>query len=176
MTQLTNPRHERFAHELALGKSARDAYELAGYSRNTGNCIRLKANESIRARVAELQAEAAELVGLTRAWVLGRLMENVNRSMQYEAVTDREGAPTGEFAYQGAVANRGLELLGKDIGMFVDRQELTGKDGQPLVPGVIRVPVVAKDGEAWERQYGNNGGLPARPAVNGNGSGNESKR
>ena len=27
-----------------------------------------------------------------------------------------------------------LEALGKEIGMFVDRKEFTGKDGQPLVP------------------------------------------
>jgi len=28
---------------------------------------------------------------------------------------------TGEFVYDGSVANRALELLGKEIGMFIDR-------------------------------------------------------
>jgi hypothetical protein len=36
-------------------------------------------------------------------------------------VLDRDGRPTGEYRYEGQVANKALELLGKEIGMFVDR-------------------------------------------------------
>ena len=36
--------------------------------------------------------------------------------------------PTGEYRYEGSVANRALELLGKEQGMFVDRKEI-GKPG-----------------------------------------------
>jgi phage terminase small subunit len=60
MAVLTNPRHERFAQELAKGKSQAEAYEAAGYSQNRGNATRLKANESVVKRVAELQARTAE--------------------------------------------------------------------------------------------------------------------
>jgi hypothetical protein len=51
-------------------------------------------------------------------------MENANRAMQ--AVPASEG---GEYRYDGAVANRALELLGKEIGMFIDRSkvDLTAK-------------------------------------------------
>ena len=34
---------------------------------------------------------------------------------------DRDGKPTGEYQYQGNVANKALELLGRHLGMFVDR-------------------------------------------------------
>lgn len=134
MTILTNQRHERFAQELAKGTSASEAYELAGYKPNRGNAIALKQDQRISMRVAEIlqereqihaqaTADAVERAGLTKEWVINRLIENVERAMQVVPVTDRDGKGTGEFTYQGNVANRSLELLGKELGMFVDRTE-----------------------------------------------------
>ena len=54
-------------------------------------------------------------------------MENAERALQHVAVLDRDGKPTGEYRYDGNVANRALELLGKPQGMFIDRHEV----GQP---------------------------------------------
>ena len=42
MPTLRNPRHERFAQELATGKTADAAYVLAGYKENRSNAARLK--------------------------------------------------------------------------------------------------------------------------------------
>ena len=56
---LTNPRHELFAQELAKGKSATEAYTLAGYKPCRQNAARLTTNDDIRARLAEIQAQAA---------------------------------------------------------------------------------------------------------------------
>jgi hypothetical protein len=36
---------------------------------------------------------------------------------------------TGEFKYDGAVANRALELIGKELGMFINRRE-QGRPGE----------------------------------------------
>src|SRR5690606_39413482 len=44
----------------------------------------------------------------------------------------REGNETGVYVYNGSVANKALELLGKHMGMFTDKHELTGKDGGPI--------------------------------------------
>lgn len=44
-------------------------------------------------------------------------------------MTDREGNELGEYQYQGNVANRSLELLGKHLGLFIDKVEHTGKEG-----------------------------------------------
>ncbi|RDE07724.1 hypothetical protein [Pelagibacterium lacus] len=60
MPILPNPRHESFAQALAKGKTADDAYAQAGYRPNRKNAWRLKTNEDIAARVAELGAKAAE--------------------------------------------------------------------------------------------------------------------
>ena len=60
MGPLANQRHERFAQALAEGKTAAEAYVLAGYKANDGNASRLKGNERISARVQEIVGRAAE--------------------------------------------------------------------------------------------------------------------
>jgi hypothetical protein len=76
---------------------------------------------------AQGTAQAVEKVALTQEWVLTRLMENAECALQHIPVLDRHGKPTGEYRYDGSVANRALELLGKQQGMFIDRHEV----GQP---------------------------------------------
>ena len=65
MPTLQNPRHERFAEELATGKSADAAYVLAGYRENRSNAARLSANRHIQKRVAEIQSLGAELAAIS---------------------------------------------------------------------------------------------------------------
>lgn len=127
MPILSNARHERFAQALAAGKSADEAYEEAGFKANRGNASTLKANQNVQDRVAELLARVTDGVVLTRQWVIEKLIENANRAMQAEVVKDEEGNPVGEYQYAGSVANRALELLGKELSMFVERKEV----GQP---------------------------------------------
>jgi phage terminase small subunit len=76
-------------------------------------------------RVEEIQSDAAAKAGVSIQWVLTRLMENYERAMQHEPVMGKDGS-TGEFRYDGAVANRSLELIGKHLGMFKDKVEHSG--------------------------------------------------
>lgn len=137
MAVLNNVRHERFAHEIAKGSSSRDAYKAAGYETKSDAAAdacasRLLSSAAIKARVQELQegisARAIEKTAISKAWVIAKLVENVERAMTAEPVRDAEGNPTGEYKYNGNVANRALELIGKEQGMFVDRKEV-GKPG-----------------------------------------------
>ena len=89
-----------------------------------GQTVEYKEREHIH---AEGTAKAIEKIALTQEWVLTRLMENAERALQHVAVLDKERKPTGEYRYDGSVANRALELLGKQQGMFIDRHEV----GQP---------------------------------------------
>lgn len=138
MPTLKSAKHERFAQEVASGKKLEEAHGLAGYKPSRATASKLRQNVNISQRVAELLAEreqihaqgtakAIERVGLTKEWVITRLKENAERALQAIPVTDSEGAPTGEYQYQGNVANRALELLGKELGMFIERKEV----GQP---------------------------------------------
>jgi phage terminase small subunit len=65
MGELTNPRYERFAQELAAGNTADGAYEAAGYRKHRGNAARLSAKEHIKNRVREIQAVGAEYAAVT---------------------------------------------------------------------------------------------------------------
>jgi phage terminase small subunit len=60
MPVLKNARHEKFAQELAKGKTADEAYQLAGFKPNRGNASVLKQKESISNRVAEILKQAEE--------------------------------------------------------------------------------------------------------------------
>ena len=138
MPVLPNAKWELFAQELAKGKTLEEAHGLAGYKANRSTAATLRQNPNISARVAELLAEreqmhsqstakAIERAALTKEWIIARLVENAERAMQAEPVKDDNGNVVGDYQYQGNVANRALELLGKEIGMFVERKEV----GQP---------------------------------------------
>jgi phage terminase small subunit len=114
MPILSNPKHERFAQELANGVSATEAYERAGFARNRVSAHRLKQKPNIGERVGELlkqrehinaqaTAKAIEITALTKEWVIERLMS-------FAKCADKDAASV-----------RALELLGKELGMFVDR-------------------------------------------------------
>lgn len=59
MPILQNPRHERFAQELASGKAAIEAYEIAGYKRDGGNAVNLQKQDKVLHRVSELLDDRA---------------------------------------------------------------------------------------------------------------------
>jgi len=81
MPIISNPRHEKFAQGLAQGKPATEAYQNAGYAPNNGNCIRLKGNERVGSRVAELQAEGAERAEVTLEGLIAEASEIKNKAM-----------------------------------------------------------------------------------------------
>ncbi len=123
MPKISNKRYELFAVGLADGKPAKIAYaEAFGCSPGAAsvNASRLLQHElhglTIRARVSELREQrqkqedmavekAVEKAAISRGWVLQELRENADRAK-------KRG--------QGAVVNRALELIGREIGMFGD--------------------------------------------------------
>src|SRR5216683_591617 len=135
---LRNPRHEQFAQLVATGKPPAEAYVCVGFSKAgaAASATRLLRNAPVRARVEELQhgvaQAAATRAAIDREYVLAGLKENYRRAMQQEPVLDSKGRPTGEYTYHGSVANRALELMGKELGMFVERHETAVVwDGNP---------------------------------------------
>lgn len=134
MSVLANSRHEHFAHLVAKGANATEAYIQAGYSKNGAqpSAARLLSKAIVANRVAEIQANIAatttEKTGVDKAWVLAQLVDNVNIAKAAEPVLDHEGKPIGEYKANIAAANRALELIGKEFGMFVDRKEIRTGD------------------------------------------------
>jgi phage terminase small subunit len=56
MGVLKNPKWEKFSQEIVRGRPAPEAYATAGFRYNRGNASRLRLNEAIKSRVAELMA------------------------------------------------------------------------------------------------------------------------
>lgn len=79
----------------------------------------------MRAAVAEPSRERAiEKAAVTKAWVLSQLVENVRMAKQAEPVVDAQGNETGEYRQNLPAANVALGLIGKELGMFIDRKEI----------------------------------------------------
>jgi len=97
MPILNNPRHEHFATLIASGLDPTNAYIAVGYSRKSAHASanRLQRNATVSARLTELKVAVAERTiekaAVDRAWVVSRLMSNVERCRQAEPVIDREG-------------------------------------------------------------------------------------
>lgn len=144
MPVLPNARHERFAQALAKGKTADEAYQEAGFVANRGNATRLKANESVAARVAELQSKAAERAVFTAADMARQLDE------------DREFARSVKQA--GAVVSASMGKA-KVLGLITDKMEHTGADGGPIETAEV------SGRDLIERRIA---GLAARGATEGN--------
>lgn len=130
---LSNARHEHFAQLIAGGEDVSRAYEIAGYkgagAAQSGR--RLAKNAQIARRIAQLRASveqpsrerAIEKAAVNKAWVLANLTKIAEMGMTATPVKDRYGKPIGEYKTNLAAANRALELVGKELGMFVERHE-----------------------------------------------------
>src|SRR5262245_52808685 len=110
MPPLDNPRWERFAQSLAEGYCACEAYTRAGYKFNSGNCIRLKGNERVRARLAELQLVTQRNSEITTESVLAELETARVKAMETS---------------QMSAAVRASEARAKIAGLVTERHEIT---------------------------------------------------
>jgi phage terminase small subunit len=127
---------ERFCHEYLKDLNGTRAYlRVFPTVKETSAAelaSRLLRKVKVKERIADLQAElhrALDARNLIDAqWIEDQLVENVRRAMQAKPVLDSKGNETGEYVYQGAVANRALELLRKQRGMFGDKLELVTPD------------------------------------------------
>src|SRR4029453_19569388 len=153
-----------FAHGLPKGRSADAASQAAGYKPHRGNAARLRANEIIQRRIAEILGKAAEKAEVNKE----RLKETVERAMQAVPHLDHEGNPTGVYTYQGNVANKALEMLGRELGMFAQRQPRDEDNPQMLRVLIDKLPDETR--EQWLARTARERGLPA-PAIVGAGVG-----
>jgi uncharacterized protein YoaH (UPF0181 family) len=109
---LANPKHERFAQLVAKGVSYTEAAKTVGYSelRASAQGSTLAKHRNVAARISELSARVADQTAssasVSKAWVIERLIENAKKPGSMVTV-------------------RALELIGKELGMFVDRKDMT---------------------------------------------------
>ena len=124
MPQLQNVRHERLAQEIVKGAKLEDAHKAAGLSGNRKSAWQIRQRPDVIRRIEEIlhqrdqvEAKAVERAisetALTRTGILRMLVAD------HELARERG---------QLAAAIRAAELLGKMLGVFVERSE-QGKPG-----------------------------------------------
>ena len=109
------PKQARFVEEYLLDLNAAAAARRAGYSEKTADSIaaqllsKTKVFEAVQSAVAARSAKTE----ITAEYVLENLKRLSERCM-------------GEEEFAPSAAARALELLGKHLGLFSDRVELSG--------------------------------------------------
>lgn len=135
MPSLANPKWEIAVLAYVGGATQHEAYLQAGFRGTQPAAAKMFKNGLIKARVLELRAEhdamarqarqkATEDATVDEAWVIRHLKHNTLAALRGDPVYDRKGQPTGHYRPDRASANKGLELLGRTRGMFIDRTEL----------------------------------------------------
>jgi phage terminase small subunit len=131
------PKQEEFVRGYLETGNASEAYRRAYNAANMKEeTIWRKAKEcmdngKVTARLSELQAQSAEKHDIT----IERLTQMALDA--YEAA-QTPGRATGQMQTSAMV--KAAEFLGKLHGLIVDKSEVSGKDGTPLIP-VLNVTV-----------------------------------
>ena len=158
MDKLTD-KQKRFVSEYLIDLNATQAAIRAGYAKKTAGSIgqeNLKKPE-IQKAISEAMLKRQERTELTAEEVIADLREVRDICMGRKKIRVIEVAKfegeinTSEIEAKmidPAGANKALELLGKHIGMFTDKMDMTS-NGQTIQSGVLLMPEV-KDKSAWE--------------------------
>lgn len=144
MRKLT-AKQQRFAEEYLVDLNGTQAAIRAGYSSKTANeqAARLLAKDSVQAYVTELRQAQSKRTQIDADYVLGTIHETVERCRQtVRPKFDRRGDPVMAEQSDGSLAQayefdskavlKGCELLGRNLALWKDRVEHTGKDGGPI--------------------------------------------
>lgn len=144
MANLT-PKQQRFVEEYLIDLNATKAYIRAGFSEKHAhtNAAKLLQNTTIADAIEKAQNKRAERTEITQDYVLTNIQKVIERCMQVQQVDncltqteDGELAQAFMFKEQGAL--KGLELLGKHLGMFKDKIEHTGPNGGDINVTITR--------------------------------------
>ena len=143
------PRQRRFVEEYLIDLNGKQAAIRAGYKERSAevHASRLLRNAKVKSAVEYLKAIRVEKTGVDAEWVLTRLRTVAERCMQSRPVLDRRGEPVSvegpdgkdvaAWTFDASGANRALELLGKHVGLFVERVKVEGSVRLEIVEEVV---------------------------------------
>lgn len=112
-------RQKRFVEEYLVDFNATQAVVRAGYDTAHPNKIgsQLLAHPGVRAAIDQITLERADKSIIKPDYVLNKLKRTIEKA---------------EADNNHAAVLRGLELVARHLGMFIERTEITGKDGGAL--------------------------------------------
>lgn len=109
----------RFCEEYLVDMKPTQAAIRAGYAPTYANrqAFQLMENPAIRLAIDSLRSERSKGTDVTKDYVLQQIMRTIRKAE--------------EDGNHNAVL-RGAELLAKHLGMFIDRTEISGPDGEAI--------------------------------------------
>ncbi|MCT8775342.1 terminase small subunit [Glaesserella parasuis] len=142
-------KQQRFVEEYLIDLNATQAAIRAGYSADTARQIGAEnlSKLVIQEAIQEAQNKRAERVNVTQDDVLKGLLEIISMSTGKQKITETELSKVDgsivpmdveKVCFEPHAANKALELLGKHLGMFKDKVDVTNSDGS-LRPTVIEL-------------------------------------
>jgi hypothetical protein len=122
------PKQRRFVDEYLLDLNATQAAIRAGYSARTAEQQgpRLLGNVEIAEAIQAAQQARSERVQITA--------DDVLRGLHREATLTGDGA-----SHAARISAWGL--IGKHLGMFVERRQQLGEDGRPVDPQLYTISI-----------------------------------
>lgn len=130
MPTLKNAKHEAYAQGLAQGLSADDAYAKAGFKPNRGNASRLKSNENIHSRVAELLDKSGARAEVTIARVLDEMRKLGFSDLRNAFDENGNLLPPSEWSDDFAASVSSIKVVTKTLpGQSDEGQEPQGHGG-----------------------------------------------
>jgi hypothetical protein len=111
MPALKNQRHEKFVLALFEGKSASEAYVIAGFKPCRQNASRLMAKDDIRQRLAELQTETAATAKVT--------LQSIYRELD-------DACAVAKSKHQAQAMVSAASMKAKLAGLLTERVEIGG--------------------------------------------------
>ncbi|MDO9950472.1 terminase small subunit [Glaesserella parasuis] len=129
-------KQQRFVEEYLIDLNATQAAIRAGYSEKTAQeqSSRLLSNVMVQEAIQEAQNKRAERVNVTQDDVLKGLLEIISISTGKQKITETELSKVDgsivpmdveKVCFEPHAANKALELLGKHLGMFKDKVEVS---------------------------------------------------
>jgi phage terminase small subunit len=102
---------------------------------------RLLANDRVARAIEEANQKRADKLELSAEWVLENLKNVAIRCQQAEPVMvfdyeEKKMVETGEYQFDSKGANRALELIGKHLGIFENKLNITGSVPVKIVDDV----------------------------------------
>jgi phage terminase small subunit len=140
---MLTPKQKRFVDEYSLDLNGAAAYERAGYRGKGATAEACSSRMLSNAKVAQAVSDAIERrskrTQTDAERVIYTILDTIERCRQAKPVLDRKGehvmieTPSGKLApaytFDASGVLRGCELLGRHLGMFTDKTEVSGSGG-----------------------------------------------
>lgn len=137
-------KEKKFTEEVLKSGNAAEAARKAGYSANCAKEIGYEnlTKPHIKATIEEVQAK----LGINPEYVLNNFKEIADFNKQKRVKARQVGGETfhEEEMIDAQASLKANEMLGKHLSLFVDKVEVTGKDGKDLIPEEKRKDLARK--------------------------------